>query len=55
MRDLPHCDIALVVDARCSGSNLKVANLENMLEAARHDFSCLPTATCGSIGATSRR
>jgi ceramide glucosyltransferase len=30
-------DIALVVDPQVSGSNLKVANLENMLPAARHD------------------
>ena len=34
IRDLPSCDVALVVDARASGSNKKVANLENMLEAA---------------------
>jgi len=31
-------DIALVVDSRVSGSNLKVANLANMLPAARHDI-----------------
>jgi ceramide glucosyltransferase len=31
-------DIALVVDPQVSGSNLKVANLENMLPAARHDL-----------------
>jgi ceramide glucosyltransferase len=37
IRDLPGCDVALVVDARASGSNKKVANLENMLEAACHD------------------
>ncbi len=36
IRDLPDADIALVVDARAHGSNRKVANLENMLEAARH-------------------
>jgi ceramide glucosyltransferase len=34
----PACDIELVIDARANGSNLKVANLENMLEAARHDI-----------------
>jgi ceramide glucosyltransferase len=39
--DLPGCDIALVVDPRARGSNLKVANLENMLEAARHDIFVL--------------
>jgi ceramide glucosyltransferase len=37
IRDLPTCDVALVVDARARGSNKKVANLENMLEAARGD------------------
>jgi ceramide glucosyltransferase len=35
--DRPWCDIELVVDPRAGGSNLKVANLENMLPAARHD------------------
>src|SRR5438552_6024728 len=39
--DLPACDIALVVDNRANGSNRKVANLENMIEAARHDFLVL--------------
>lgn len=34
----PRRDIALVVDPHASGSNLKVANLENMLPAARHDL-----------------
>ncbi|HEV8677739.1 MAG TPA: bacteriohopanetetrol glucosamine biosynthesis glycosyltransferase HpnI [Stellaceae bacterium] len=34
--DLPGRDIDLVVDSRVGGSNLKVANLENMLPAARH-------------------
>lgn len=33
----PERDIVLVVDPRTEGSNLKVANLENMLPAARHD------------------
>lgn len=37
MRDRPACDIALVVDPRVAGSNLKVANLENMMPRARHD------------------
>ena len=32
----PHRDIALVIDPRVAGSNLKVANLENMLPKARH-------------------
>jgi ceramide glucosyltransferase len=39
--DLPGCDIGLVVDARASGSNKKVANLENMFEVARHDVMVL--------------
>ena len=39
--DLPACDIALVIDPRSSGSNQKVANLENMLAAARHDIIVL--------------
>ena len=38
IRDTPSADIALVTDAPISGSNLKVANLENMLPAARHDI-----------------
>jgi ceramide glucosyltransferase len=33
--------IALVIDPRVSGSNLKVANLENMLPEARHDILVL--------------
>jgi ceramide glucosyltransferase len=37
IHDLPDCDIALVIDQRARGSNRKVANLENMLEVARHD------------------
>jgi ceramide glucosyltransferase len=41
IRDLPACDIALVVDPRANGSNGKVANLENMLEVARHDILVL--------------
>jgi len=35
--DLPGSDIELVVDPQVTGSNLKVANLENMLPKARHD------------------
>jgi ceramide glucosyltransferase len=41
VQDLPTCDIALVVDPRANGSNRKVANLENMFEAARHDMLVL--------------
>jgi ceramide glucosyltransferase len=41
IRDLPTCDIAFVVDARASGSNKKVANLENMIGLARHDVIVL--------------
>jgi ceramide glucosyltransferase len=38
MTELPDADIALVIDARLSGSNGKVGNLINMLPAARHDM-----------------
>jgi ceramide glucosyltransferase len=41
IRDLPAREIALVVDPRARGSNRKVANLENMLEAARHEVIVL--------------
>jgi ceramide glucosyltransferase len=34
----PDRDIELVIDSRVSGRNLKVANLVNMLPAARHDI-----------------
>ena len=37
----PDADIELVVDPRAGGSNLKVANLENMLPAARHGIIAL--------------
>lgn len=37
----PHCDIELVVDSRVHGSNLKVSNLINMAERARHDIIVL--------------
>jgi ceramide glucosyltransferase len=36
--DLPGRDIELVIDPRAAGRNLKVANLENMLPAARHEL-----------------
>ena len=38
IRDMPAADITLVVGAPVRGSNLKIANLENMLAAARHDI-----------------
>jgi ceramide glucosyltransferase len=41
---IEHCadrDIELVIDPRAAGSNLKVANLENMFPAARHDWIVL--------------
>jgi ceramide glucosyltransferase len=38
IRGLPANDIALVLDPSVRGSNQKVANLENMLTAARHDI-----------------
>jgi ceramide glucosyltransferase len=41
IHDRPLCDIDLVVDPRAAGSNLKVANLENMMPQARHDVILL--------------
>jgi ceramide glucosyltransferase len=38
MKEIPGADITLVTGAPIRGSNLKVANLENMLGAARHDI-----------------
>ena len=38
IRGMPTADITLLVGAPVRGSNLKVANLENMLAAARHDI-----------------
>lgn len=37
MAEFPTADLALVVDSRRRGGNLKVANLQNMLPAARYD------------------
>jgi ceramide glucosyltransferase len=41
IRDRPDCDIALVINSHVRGSNLKIANLENMLPAARHEWIVL--------------
>lgn len=41
MAECPQADIALVVDSRQDSANLKVANLRNMLPAARHDLLVL--------------
>src|SRR5260221_10306685 len=41
IRDHPGRAIELVIDPRVGGSNLKVANLENMMAAARHDVIVL--------------
>ncbi len=41
IRERPLSDIELIVDPRAAGSNLKVANLENMMPAARHDLIVL--------------
>jgi len=41
IRENPERDIAFVVDPSASGTNLKVANLENMLPAARHEILVL--------------
>lgn len=38
IEELPDADIALVVDPRVSGSNLKVSNLTNMDRAAQHPY-----------------
>jgi len=38
MRDLPGHDLALVVNDRVIGANLKVSNLANMYGAAKHDL-----------------
>jgi len=38
IHDLSESDIALVIGVLVQGSNQKVANLENMLAAARHDI-----------------
>lgn len=38
LRDYPARDITIVVDPRATGSNLKVANLENMLQVAKYDL-----------------
>ncbi|WP_323122210.1 bacteriohopanetetrol glucosamine biosynthesis glycosyltransferase HpnI [Burkholderia alba] len=35
--DYPECDIELVIDARVYGTNLKVSNLINLAECAKHD------------------
>ena len=37
----PQCDIELVIDSRVHGSNLKVSNLINMAQRARHDVIVL--------------
>ena len=37
----PQCDIELVIDSRVHGSNLKVSNLINMAQRARHDIIVL--------------
>src|ERR1700731_230221 len=41
IRNLPESDIALVIGVLVRGSNQKIANLENMLAAARHDILVL--------------
>jgi len=44
MAERPGADTALVIDGTGRGSNLKVANLENMLPSARHDILVLADA-----------
>jgi ceramide glucosyltransferase len=38
MAEFPEADLELVVESRRRGDNLKIANLQNMLPAARHDI-----------------
>lgn len=38
LRELPHLDATLVIDARVYGANRKLSNLTNMFGAARHDI-----------------
>src|SRR5262249_43149277 len=38
MQDFPDCDIELCISGRISGKNLKVSNLQNMLEFARYQY-----------------
>jgi ceramide glucosyltransferase len=44
MAERPDADTALVIDPAAHGSNLKVANLENMLPSARHDILVMADA-----------
>lgn len=44
LRENPLCAADLIVNPHVSGSNLKVANLENMLPAARHDLIVIADA-----------
>jgi len=44
MAERPGADTALVIDPAGRGGNLKVANLENMLPAARHDILVIADA-----------
>ena len=39
--ELPEADIALVVEPRVNGTNLKISNVINMMAAARHDVLVL--------------
>jgi ceramide glucosyltransferase len=38
MQALPERDIALVIDSRAVGANLKISNLANMMREAKHDI-----------------
>jgi ceramide glucosyltransferase len=42
--EFPQCDIALAVDPRVHGANLKVSNLLNMFPLAKHDWLVLADA-----------
>lgn len=41
MRELPHCDLRLVIDGSLAGPNRKVSNLANIFRSARYDIIVL--------------
>jgi ceramide glucosyltransferase len=53
--EYPEQDIALVVNPRATGSNLKVANLENMLPAAKHEILFIADSDMRVTATTLRR
>jgi len=53
--DFPDTDISLVVSDRIIGSNLKVSNLQNMLEAVKHEQIIVVDSDIREIGRASCR